>query len=57
LFEKDNCVIRVGHCPAAMPPRELGDQACFAYRRVDGLDDYFAQVQAQGGRILKQADR
>lgn len=54
VFVKDNCVIRAGHCPDAMPPRELGDHSYFAYLRVDSIDEYFAQVQARGGRILKK---
>ncbi|RIK35373.1 MAG: bleomycin resistance protein [Chloroflexi bacterium] len=54
IFERDNCIIRAGHCPDAVPPRELGDHAYFAYLRVDGIDEYFAQVRARGGRILKK---
>jgi predicted enzyme related to lactoylglutathione lyase len=54
FFEKDNCVIMAGHCPDAIPPGELGDHSYFAYLRVEGIDEYFAQVQARGGRILKK---
>ena len=54
LFVKDNCIIRAGQCPDAIPPRELGDHSYFAYLRVDGIDEYFAQVQAHGGHILKK---
>jgi predicted enzyme related to lactoylglutathione lyase len=54
FFEKDNCVIMAGHCPDAIPPRGLGDHSYFAYLRVEGIDEYFAQVQARGGRILKK---
>jgi uncharacterized glyoxalase superfamily protein PhnB len=53
IFEKDACRIMAGHCPDALPPKKLGDHAYFAYIQVDGLDDYFKQVQAKGGRILK----
>jgi predicted enzyme related to lactoylglutathione lyase len=53
IFEKDQCRIMAGHCADALSPKKLGDHSYFAYINVDGLDDYFNQVQAQGGRILK----
>jgi predicted enzyme related to lactoylglutathione lyase len=53
IFKKDDCWIMVGHCPDALSPKELGDHAYFAYIHIDGLDDYFGQVQAKGGHILK----
>jgi predicted enzyme related to lactoylglutathione lyase len=53
IFEKEECRIMAGHCPEAIPPKQLGDHAYFAYLTVDGLDDYFAEVKAKGGRILK----
>lgn len=53
FFEKDSCTIMAGHCPDALAPEKLGDHSYFAYLQVDGIDDYFARVQANGGRILK----
>jgi len=53
IFEKDQCRIMAGHCPDARSPKDLGDHSYFAYINVDGLDDYFAQVQARNGQILK----
>lgn len=53
IFAKDQCRIMAGHCPDAVPPKELGDHAYFAYINVDGIDDYYAQVKANNGRILK----
>ncbi len=54
IFEKDSCQIMAGHCPDAVPPKELGDHSYFAYLRVDGIDAYYAQVQFNGARILKK---
>lgn len=54
FFERDNCLIRAGHCPDAISPRRLGDHAYFAYIIMDGIEEYFEQVQARGGRILKK---
>lgn len=54
FLERDACTIMAGHCPDALPPSELGDHSYFAYMNVDGIDDYYAQVQAKGGRILKK---
>jgi predicted enzyme related to lactoylglutathione lyase len=53
IFEKDQCRIMAGQCPDALSPKQLGDHAYFAYLTVDGIDEYYAQVQANGGRILK----
>ena len=54
IFQKDGCEIMAGHCADAIPPKELGDHSYFAYLRVDGIDDYYAQVVANGARILKK---
>ncbi|MBV7336054.1 VOC family protein [Chloroflexi bacterium TSY] len=55
---KDACTIMAGHCPDAIPPKELGDHSYFAYIDVDGIDEYFEQVQANGGNVLqKLADK
>ena len=53
IFRKDECQIMAGNCPDATPASELGDHSYFAYVNVEGIDDYYAQVQAQGGKILK----
>ena len=53
MFVKDQCRIMAGHCPDALPAKQLGDHSYFAYIDVDGIDEFFANVQAKGGRILK----
>lgn len=54
IFQKDSCEIMAGHCADATPARELGDHSYFAYVRMDEIDDYYAQVAANGARILKK---
>ena len=54
IFQKDSCEIMAGHCADAMPARELGDHSYFAYVRMDEIDEYYAQVAANGARILKK---
>lgn len=53
IFVKDQCRIMAGHCPDALPAKQLGNHSYFAYIDVDGIDEFFADVQAKGGRILK----
>ncbi|MCC6606013.1 MAG: VOC family protein [Anaerolineae bacterium] len=54
IFQKDSCEIMAGHCADATPARELGDHSYFAYVRMDEVDTYYAQVAANGARILKK---
>ena len=54
FFKRDACTIMAGHCPDATPASELGDHSYFAYLYIDGIDGYYAQVKANGGKILKK---
>ena len=53
LFVKDDCRIMAGACPDAVPARDLGDHAYFAYLIVDDVDAYHAHVTAAGGELTK----
>lgn len=53
LFVKDECRILAGECPDAISPSELGDHSYFAYLDVDEIDDYYAEVVARGGKLIK----
>ena len=53
FYQKDNCMVRAGHCPDALAPTALGDHAYFAYIEVEGIETYFAEVTARGAHILK----
>lgn len=53
MFERDGCRIMAGHCPDAIPARELGDHSYFAYMVVDDADEYYESVQINGAEITK----
>jgi predicted enzyme related to lactoylglutathione lyase len=53
IFQKEQCRIMAGHCPDATPAKALGDHSYFAYINVEGLDAYWQEIEANGGRILK----
>lgn len=52
MFVKDSCRIMAGHCPDAIPPRDLGDHSYFLYLVVDDVDAYHAAVSPQA-EIIK----
>ena len=56
-FERDNCSIMVGECPDAIPPKDLGNHSYFAYIVVDGIDEFYASVQAAGVELVKRLRR
>lgn len=53
ILQQGDVRIMAGHCADATPASELGDHSYFAYINVEGIDDYFAQVKANGARLLK----
>ena len=44
--------LRLGHCPDALPPAELGDHAFFAYIDLEDVDAYHAQIAPRGAEIM-----
>jgi uncharacterized glyoxalase superfamily protein PhnB len=42
-----------GHCPDSISAHELGDHSYFAYLVVDDVDQYFAEISAQGAVLIK----
>lgn len=53
LYVKNDCFIMAGHCPDAIPPRDLGDHSYFAYLVVDDADAYHARAVGAGAEIVK----
>jgi catechol 2,3-dioxygenase-like lactoylglutathione lyase family enzyme len=45
------CTIRLGSCPDALPPRNLGDHAYFGYIEIDSIDAYHAAISASGAHV------
>jgi catechol 2,3-dioxygenase-like lactoylglutathione lyase family enzyme len=44
--------VMLGHCPDALPPREIGDHSYFAYIIVDDVDALHAELLGKGAVIL-----
>lgn len=53
MFVKDTCRIMAGHCPDAIPPRELEDHSYFGYFIVDDIDAYHDFVVSKGAELIK----
>ena len=51
FVQKDNCLVMLGDCRNAIPPRELGDHSYFGYLRVDDAASYYAELKAKGVKI------
>lgn len=51
---RDGFMVMLGSCPDAIHPGRLGDHSYFAYFVVDSADEYFAEVQAKGAKVLSE---
>lgn len=52
FVRRDDCVIRLGSCPDAIHPRDLGDHQYFGYILADSLDAFHKEITARGADIL-----
>lgn len=48
FVSKDDCTIMLGECPDDIHPSDLGSHSYFAYLRVDDVDGYYAELEANG---------
>jgi len=53
MYTLGACRIMAGHCPDAIPPRELGDHSYFAYLVVSDVDALHGRVVAAGTELVK----
>ena len=51
FVKRDNCMVMLGECPDAIPPRELGDHQYFAYLVVDDADAFHERCKAEGADL------
>lgn len=49
---RDGCMVMLGSCPDAIPPRELGDHAWFGSMLVDDADALHAEWAPKGGDAI-----
>ena len=52
FLRRDGCYLRIGECPDAIPPRDLGDHQYFAYVELDDVDAYHAEIAGPGVDII-----
>ncbi|MGO1072751.1 VOC family protein [Lysobacter sp. CA199] len=48
FLRRGACDLRLGSCPGALSPREIGDHNYFGYVVVDAIDALFEQARARG---------
>ncbi|MGC3964479.1 MAG: bleomycin resistance family protein [Rhodocyclaceae bacterium] len=48
---RDGVRVMLGHCPDALPPRDLGDHSYFAYLHVDDIDALHTELLGRGALI------
>jgi len=53
VFANGNCKIMAGECPDALPAREIGDHAYFAYLTVDDVDACYRHVRDSPTEVVK----
>ncbi len=50
---RDACWVMLGECPGEVPAADLGNHSYVGYVNVEGIDAYYAGVEARGAKILK----
>jgi uncharacterized glyoxalase superfamily protein PhnB len=58
FLTRDNFSVMLGECSDERPAGELGNHSYFAYWRIEGLDQFYAEVVARGALVTaKPADK
>lgn len=52
FVQREECLIRLGSCPDAIPPRDLGDHQYFGYVEIDAIDLFHRDISERGADIL-----
>jgi catechol 2,3-dioxygenase-like lactoylglutathione lyase family enzyme len=47
FLRRDSCMVMLGLCTDAMPPRDLGDHNYFGYLRVDDVDAFHSEIASR----------
>ena len=51
FVQRGACMLRLGSCPDAMPPADLGDHRYFGYLQLDAIDDFHDEISRKGAHI------
>ena len=58
FLSRDNFKVMIGECPDKKPAGELGDHSYFVHLRVEGVDQFHAEISGRGGDVIsKTADK
>ena len=52
FLSRDNCQLRIGHCPDAVPASQCGDHSWFAYLHVESAREMYQELKDRGAPIL-----
>lgn len=56
FLSRDNCHLRIGHCPDTMPASECGDHSWFAYLHVEDAQALYEEIKNRGAPILHELE-
>ena len=54
MYKLDTCYIMAGHCPDALPAKELGDHSYFAYIVLADVDTYYNKLRSVNIEFIKE---
>ncbi|MEM7180798.1 MAG: VOC family protein [Spirochaetota bacterium] len=54
MYKLDTCCIMAGHCPDALPVKDLGDHSYFAYIVLNDIDAYYEKLRAAQVELIKE---
>lgn len=57
FIERDSCMMMIGSCPDAIPPKDLGDHNYFAYLVVNDADDYYGELKRKSAGVSQIDDK
>lgn len=52
FVQRGACLLMLGSCPDALPPRDLGDHNYFAYVTVDSVDALYDEFEERNVEII-----
>ena len=56
FLSRDQCQLRIGHCPDTPPASQCGDHAWFGYLHVSDAQTLHAELKSRGAPILHEIE-
>ena len=54
FLTRDNFRVMLGECPDEKPASDLGNHSYFVYWNIDGVDDFYKEVDARGALVTSK---